>query len=146
MPTRLRSQNSISIHSPIDTVWVAVTNPNLIKQWFFGFETESDWQVGSSIVHRGINQGLPYQDKGTIQVFKPPTTFIHSHWSPVYNLPDDEENYQNVTYSLFERGAFTDLTVTELNLPNMEAKLTSDTSWQSALNGLKQLLEKELIR
>jgi hypothetical protein len=32
----------------------------------FGVDTETDWKVGSPLVHRGVYQGRPYQDKGEI--------------------------------------------------------------------------------
>lgn len=146
MPNNLRSRTHVSLHAPIDKVWEAITDPKLIKEWFFGVDTETTWQVGSPIVHKGEYQGKPYEDKGIILNFRPPITLAHSHWSPVSGLPDAEENYQNVTYSLFERGDFTDLTVTEQNLPNEEAKAISDQSWNMVLNELKEMLEEELVR
>lgn len=146
MPKTLRSQSYVSIHAPIEKVWEALVDVETIKKWFFGVTTETDWKVGSPIVHRGDYKGKPYEDKGKILVFRPPTTLTHTHWSSVSGLPDRDENYQQVTYSLFERGDFTDLTVTELNLPDEDAKVISDKSWQSVLNALKQLLEREPVR
>ena len=39
----LGGSSSITIGAPIDEVWKAITTPELIKQWFFGVDTESDW-------------------------------------------------------------------------------------------------------
>ncbi len=145
MPSNLRTRTYVNLHAPMDKVWEALTDPALIKQWFFGVDTETTWTIGSSIVHKGEYQGKPYEDKGVVLNFHPPTTLAYSHWSSVSGLPDSEENYQNVTFSLFDRGDFTDLTVTEQNLPSEEAKAVSDTNWRMVLDSLKELLEKELM-
>src|SRR4026207_1458741 len=77
----LATSASVTIDAPIDEVWNALTTPELIKRWFFGVDTETDWQVGSPLVHRGEWQGKPYEDKGTILAFDRPTTLAHTHWS-----------------------------------------------------------------
>ena len=63
---------SITIEAPADEVWNAITTPDVIKQWFFGVDTETDWTVGSPIVHTGEWQGRPYRDKGEIVRIDPP--------------------------------------------------------------------------
>ena len=59
------------IDAPAPKVWLALTTPELIKEWFFGVDTETDWTEGSSIVHRGLYQGQPYEDKGRIVKIQP---------------------------------------------------------------------------
>ena len=132
---------SVTIGAAIEDVWKALTTPALIKRWFFGVDTETDWQVGSPLVHRGEWHGKPYEDKGTILRFEPPTTLVHSHWSPASDVPDRPEHYQEVTWSLSERDGETTLTVAETNLPSQEAKAISEESWKAVLNNLKELLE-----
>jgi len=132
---------SVTIGVPIEDVWNALTTPDLIKEWFFGVDTESDWWVGSSLVHRGEWQGTPYEDKGTIFRSEPPTLLVHSHWSPASGVPDRPEHYQEVTWSLSERDGETTLTVSETNIPSEEAKAISEESWKVVLDNLKQLLE-----
>ena len=132
---------SVTIRAPTEEVWNALTTPELIKRWFFGVDTETDWQVGSPLVHRGEWQGKPYEDKGTILRFEPPTLLVHSHRGPASGVPDRPEHYQEVTWSLAERDGTTTLTVAETNLPSQEAKAMSDESWKAVLNNLKELLE-----
>jgi len=138
----LSAKNSITINAPAAKVWEALTTPDLIKQWFFGVDTVTTWRVGSPIVHKGTWQGKAYEDKGTILRFEPPKVLAHNHWSPLSGLPDSRENYQNVTYTLSERDGKTEVTITEVNLPNEEAQAISEKSWKTVLNSLKELLEK----
>jgi len=134
-------KTSITIEAPIERVWDAITTPDLIKQWFFGVDTESDWTVGSPLVHTGEYQGKPYVDRGEILQIDPPRLLEHSHWSEVSGKPDRPDEYQVVTWSLADRGTGTELTVTERNLPSDEAATTSEQAWKAALGALKELLE-----
>jgi uncharacterized protein YndB with AHSA1/START domain len=133
---------TVSIRAPITEVWAAITQPDVIRQWFFGVDTETDWKKGSPITHRGRLQGKPYEDKGTIRAFEPPKLLSHSHWSPFSGRPDQPVNYEEVTYSLSERDGTTYLTIREVNLPSKEARATSERSWRGALAELKKLAEK----
>jgi uncharacterized protein YndB with AHSA1/START domain len=137
----LGATSSITIDAPVDEVWKAITTPELIKQWFFGVDTESDWEPGSPLIHRGEWQGKPYLDKGEILRIEPPTLLVHTHWSDVSGLPDAPENYQEVTWALSERDGSTELTITERNLPSEETKAVSEASWKTALTSLKAVLE-----
>ena len=138
----IRTSASVAITAPIERVWEAITTPSTIKQWFFGVDTETDWKPGSPIVHRGEWQGKPYEDKGEIVRVEPPTTLVHTHWSPMSGKPDSREHHQEVTWSLAATAGGTELTVYERNLPSEEAKTLSDQSWATVLGNLKELLER----
>ena len=135
------TQASITISAPASRVWEGLTTEELIKQWFFGVDTETDWVEGSPIVHRGEYQGKPYEDKGTIVRFDPRRLLVYTHWSPVSGLPDSPENYQEVSWALSEQDGATELTVSEINLPSQEAEAVSEQGWSMVLPALKELLE-----
>ena len=139
--TDLELTTSVTIEAPIEQVWKAITDPGLIKQWFFGVDTETDWRVGGPLVHRGEYQGTPYEDKGTVLTFEPPRLLRHTHWSSASGLPDADEHYQTVSCSLSEVEGATRLTITEINLPSEDAAKTSEQGWAAALEQLRQLLE-----
>jgi uncharacterized protein YndB with AHSA1/START domain len=139
--TDLSLTSSITIHAPIEDVWRALTTPALIKQWFFGVDTETDWTVGSPLVHRGEYGGKPYEDRGEILQFDPPKLLVHTHWSDLSGKPDSPEHYQEVSWALAERNGATDLTITERNLPSEEGKAVSEESWRTVLENLRAVLE-----
>jgi uncharacterized protein YndB with AHSA1/START domain len=140
--TDLTSSGSVTIDAPVEQVWSAITTPATIKEWFFGVDTETDWQPGSPLVHRGEWQGKPYEDKGKILRIEPPKLLVHTHWSDGSGTPDEPEHYQEVTWALEDRGGPTKLTVSERNLPSEDAKQVSNQSWTMVLGNLKQLLER----
>ena len=139
--TDLSVSTSTRIEAPAQDVWNALTTPEVIKQWFFGVDTETDWTPGSPIVHRGDWQGKPYVDKGEIVRFEPPDLLVHTHWSDLSGKPDRPEHYQEVSWALAERDGATELTITERNLPSEEGKALSEQSWKAVLDNLKTLLK-----
>jgi uncharacterized protein YndB with AHSA1/START domain len=142
MPNDLDLASSVTIDAPAKQVWEALTTPEVIKRWFFGVETISDWNEGSQIVHKGEWQRKPYEDKGTILKIEPQRLLVHTHWSPMSGVPDKPENYQKVSWEVSGDNGLTELTVTEVNLPSKESKAVSEQSWNTVLNKLKELLER----
>jgi uncharacterized protein YndB with AHSA1/START domain len=139
--TDITTSHSIEIAAPPERVWKALTTPEEISQWFFGVDTESDWQVGSPIVHRGEYQGRPYEDRGEILELDPPRRFVHTHWSSMSGLPDEPEHYQRVLWAVEPSNGGAAVTVAEDNIPSDEAKTISDQSWPQVLENLRSLLE-----
>lgn len=135
-------RSTTRIDAPIERVWNAITTPAEIKRWFFGVDTESDWTIGSQLVHTGEYQGKPYVDKGEILEIESPKRLVHTHWSDVSGKPDMPEHYQTVAWDLAERDGGTQLTITEQNLPSADAARTSETAWAGALKSLKEMLER----
>ena len=60
------SQSTIAINAPPSKVWDALIKPELIKQYLFGTEVTTDWQVGSPISYKGEWEGKAYDDKGKV--------------------------------------------------------------------------------
>ncbi len=139
--TDITTSASVRIAAPPQRVWEALTTPAEIKQWFFGVDTQTDWRVGSRLVHRGEYQGKPYEDSGEIIQIDPPHLLVHTHWSPMSGLPDRPEHYQRVTWTLDGTDGTTTLEVAEDNLPSEDAKTISDKSWPQALQNLREFLE-----
>jgi uncharacterized protein YndB with AHSA1/START domain len=141
MKTDISTSSSVAIDASVDDVWRAITTPELIKQWFFGVDTETDWKQGSPIVHTGEWQGKPYADKGEIVRIEPRHVLVHTHWSDLTGTPDSPEHYQEVTWEVSERSDGSELTISERNLPSDEAKDASDQAWSMVLQNLKVMLE-----
>ena len=133
---------SITIQAPLEKVWTALTTPELIKEWFFGLDTQTNWKVGSRLVHRGEYQGKPYEAKGEIVRFDPPELLVHTHWSKLSGKPDAPEWYQEVSWALSPHDGGTELTITERNLPSEDLRAISERTWKTVLHNIKALLER----
>jgi len=106
--------NSIAINAPVAKVWDMLTNPEQTKKYMFGCETDSDWQLGSELLWKGV-----YEDKemvfvkGNIIAIQPPVLLTYTVIDPNANMPDIPDNYLNVYYRLSEQDGITTLTVSQ---------------------------------
>ena len=66
MAEKYKVLKTIEINADKSKVWDALINPEIIKQYFFGTEVVSDWEVDSEIIFQGEYQGTKYRDKGNI--------------------------------------------------------------------------------
>jgi len=142
MKNEYSAQVSEMISAPIFKVWEALTTPELIKKYFFGTDTETDWLVGSPITFSGEWQGKIYQDKGTILANDPGRMLQYSYWSSMSGIEDLPENYVTVTYELSEQQGQTLITIRQDNIPTKEMKEHSTENWNKVLKSLKELMEQ----
>ena len=142
MNDKFTAEATTTINTPVSRVWDALTNPRLIKQYLYGTEVTSDWQVGSPITYKGEWEGKSYEDKGEILQIEPEKLLVSTFWSSLAGLPDVPENYKTVRYELSPGGNGTKLTITQDNNATQEEADHSTQNWKTVLDKLKELLEK----
>jgi uncharacterized protein YndB with AHSA1/START domain len=143
MNGKYTAKATITINASTSQVWDALTKPELIKQYLFGTEVTTDWQVGSPITYRGVWEGKAYEDKGTVLQHEPGKLLVSTFWSALSGLPDVPENYKTVRYELSPEGDKTRLTITQDNNDSPDEAKHSQQNWQMVLDGMKKLLESE---
>ena len=122
-------------------VWVALTDPEQIKQYMFGSQVETDWKQGSPIVWKGEYEGKKYEDKGEIVEIEPERRLKVTHFSPLSGQEDRPENYHSLVYELEESRGRTHVSLSQDNNPDEEAAEHSRANWEKMLAGLKQVVE-----
>ena len=145
MKNDIAAEIETMIDAPVSNVWKALTNPEIIKKYFFGTNTISNWKVGSPITFKGEWEGKSYEDKGTILDIKTNKILKYNDWSPMSGIEDKPENYIVLTYELEEKGNETKLTLRQENIPTIEMKEHSEKNWKMVLDNLKDLLEKQTV-
>ena len=141
MENKLSATISININKPALTIWNALTNPEIIKKYFFGTEAISEWKQGSPLHFKGIWDGKEYLDKGTILEFIPEKFLRYNYLSSFSGLEDRPENYSIVSYSLTTGTSDTKLVIVQDNIATEEARAHSEKNWEYILNELKKLLD-----
>ena len=131
------------LRSSQNTVWRALTSPELIKTYFFGTEAVSSWHVGSPIIFRGEWEGKPYEDKGTILENIEGKMLRYNYWSSFSGTEDKPENYAVVTYEVIPEGDETILIISQDSIASSEAKDHSEKNWNMILDGLEKLVQRE---
>ncbi len=141
MSNDLIATASIDINASAEKVWDGLTNPEMIRKYFFGTEARSDWKKGSPITFSGEWEGKKYQDKGTILDIEENKFVKYDYWSSMSGKEDIPENYATITYKLATHGDSTTLTITQEGIATEKEKEHSASNWMSVFEGLKKLLE-----
>ena len=141
MAKELVAEASIIINASAGQVWAALTDPARIKMYLFGTEATSDWQVGSSITYKGVWEGTPYEDKGTVLESEPGKRLVNTYWSGMSGKPDAPENYVTVAYALRETAGKTEITITQDGNSSNEAQTQAASNWRMVLGEMKKVVE-----
>jgi len=139
----LTLKTTISFDAPIEKVWQGLTDPAIVKRYFFGTDLKSDFKKGSRITFSGEWEGKTYTDGGEILEIDPPKLLKYTYWSSMSGTEDKPENYNNITYELHEQEGVTALVITQEGVKNEQAAEHSEQNWKSVFDGLKDILKSE---
>lgn len=140
MQTRHQSIYQTIVKAPANAVWDALTKPELVRQYFFGSDQQTDWKPGSEILWTGDYEGKVYIDKGVVQEFVPNERLSYSYLSSWSDMEDKPENYLLVSYELRSVSDGTELIITQSNYDEEKAK-HSEANWAVVIDGLKKIVE-----
>lgn len=139
---REQAKVSATINASAEKVWQGLTDPKLVKQYFFGTDLDTSWKKGSPIFFRGEWEGKKYEDKGEVLSVIPGQQVSYTYSSSMSGEPDRPENYRTVTYELNPKGDTTELTISQESEP--DKKTHSEQNWKMILEGLKKVVESKL--
>jgi len=135
------TESTVTIKAPLPKVWDAITKPEIVKQYFFGTNLVTDWQVGSPLFFRGEWQGKTYEDRGTVLAFEPMGTLAFNYWSAFSGKEDKPELRQIIRYGVEEADGGVRVTVRQSNVESQAIADHSAENWRGVLASMKKLLE-----
>ncbi|MDN3547199.1 SRPBCC family protein [Mucilaginibacter aquaedulcis] len=138
---KLTLTTELKFKAPASKVWQGLTDPEMVKAYFFGTNLQSSWRVGEPIVFSGEWDGKKYEDHGKILEIDPGWFLKYTYWSSMSGTEDKPENYATITYSLDENDGITTLIITQDNIKDEEAKHHSEQNWQGVFDGLRKMIE-----
>jgi uncharacterized protein YndB with AHSA1/START domain len=133
--------SSVIKASPAE-VWAALTDPEKVREAFFGATVTTDWKVGSPITWSGEWEGKPFEDKGEIVRFEPGRLLQVTHFSPLTGQADVPENYHVVTYELAPHDGGTEVTISQTGVGSEEELKHTEANWAMSLDGLRKVAER----
>ena len=139
------SESTVKIHAPVKTVWRALTDPALVKQWQYGSDLLTTWEVGAPIVFRNEWNGTVFEQKGTVLEFTPESRVKYSLFVPRPDLQDIPEHYFFMTYELSESGKATSLLFRQEDpRPSLANEAPGGEEGPDVLSYLKELVEVKM--
>ncbi len=140
-----RSESIIEISAPAKKVWLALTSPDLVKQWQYGSDLLTTWEVGAPIVFRNEWNGQVFEQKGTVLEFSPESRVKYSLFVPRPDLQDIPEHHFFMTYELAESGGATSLLVRQEDpRPSGPDESSGGDDGPDVLAILKELVEVKM--
>jgi len=139
------SNSTVKILAPAKKVWKALTSPGLVKQWQYGSDLLTTWEVGTSIVFRNEWNGQVFEQKGTVLEFSPESRLKYSLFFPRPDLQDIPEHHFFMIYELAESGGVTTLLVRQEDpRPSLPDEPSGGEDGPDVLSGLKELVEVKM--
>lgn len=136
------SDSTVKILAPAKKVWLALTVPDLVKQWQYGSDLLTTWEVGTPIVFRNEWNGQVFEQKGTVLEFSPVSRLKYSLFFPRPDLQDIPEHYFFMTYELAESDGATSLLVRQEDpRPSSPNESSGGDDGPDVLSYLKELVE-----
>ena len=146
MNNTLNINEEVTFNASPQKVWDLLTNPAMTKQYMFGCEVLSTWEVGHPIDWKGQTEDgkeIVYV-KGNIIEYVEGHKVTLSMFDPHMGFPDIPENYIHLTYELKEIETGTHLTITQKASPkaeNVQQRLDeSKKGWEMIIPAMKQLV------
>jgi len=132
----LKVAGDIMINASAEKVWDVLTNPAIIKEYLFGTDTITDWQVGSPIRFQGEYNGQTYSDHGVILAMVPGEVVKYSYWSGFTGLEDKPENYSTITYLVDNKGEG------HTHLHWIQSGYATEAGYQHSLQGMEAFMSQ----
>ena len=139
------SDSIVNIIAPASKVWLALTVPDLVKQWQYGSDLLTTWEVGTPIIFRNEWNGQVFEQKGTVLEFLPESRLKYSLFFPHPDRQDIPEHYFFMTYELTESEEVTSLLVRQEDpRPSPPNESTGGEEGPDVLSCLKELVEVKM--
>jgi uncharacterized protein YndB with AHSA1/START domain len=136
---------SIRIDASVIAVWEALTQPELMKSWMADSEIEivTTWDVSTPIVInvQEVSPKTSFKNSGLVLQFVKEHVLEYSHLSSLSQLPDQDENYTIITFTLQQEENQTLLKVNLSNFPTESIYKHIDFYWTITLDVLKWFVE-----
>ena len=131
----------ITLNATPEAVWQALTDPEKTKQFLFGCEAISTWQVGAPLEFQMTMGGETMTIvKGVIEEVEPHAVLQHTCFEARHE--NDPSQHTTARYQLEAVPEGTRLTIRQGAFPTAEQCAQNSASWDMALGGLKQIVEE----
>jgi uncharacterized protein YndB with AHSA1/START domain len=135
----------VKILAPASKVWLALTMPDLVKQWQYGSDLMTTWELGTPIIFRNEWNGQTFEQKGTVLEFQPESRLKYSLFFPRPDLDDIPEHCFFMIYELTETAGLTSVLFRQEDpRPSPPDASSGGDGGPDVLASLKELVEVKM--
>ena len=139
------TESVVKIRAPASKVWLALTLPDLVKQWQYGSDLLTTWKRGAPIIFRNEWNGQVFEQKGTVLEFAPESHLKYSLFFPRPDVQDIPENHFFMTYELTESNGITSVVFRQEDpRPSQPDASSGSDEGPDVLASLKELVEHKM--
>jgi Activator of Hsp90 ATPase homolog 1-like protein len=131
----------ININAPVEKVWEAITAPAFVKQWQYGSDLITTWEVGSDIQFETAWEEQIFKQWGKVLEFNSCKILRYSLFAPRPDLEDKPENYFEMQYLLQSENGLTTLEIIQVDNRVGAKQEVPQGEDNPMLAGLKGMLE-----
>ena len=129
----------VEVAAPAEEAWKALTDPDTVRQYYYGTSPRTTWAVGSPIAF--VDDEGEVQITGEVLAFEPPVRLAHTFIATWYGGQDDQGSL-HWEIAATETGCRITLIHRGAKAHTREGSETADGSRQ-IIEDLKVLLESE---
>ena len=131
--------HGVSIRTTPETLWEALTTPDLTRKYWFGYRLEADWSVGSTWKLTSP-EGQVHAAGEIVEIDR--SRRIVLTWQDEIRLELTAEGYSHCTIDLEPKEDAVMLTITQ-SIDHSDSKLIAlvATSWPKVVSNLKSFVE-----
>lgn len=136
--------DAVQINAPVEKVWKVISDPEHMQRWMLDETVEVSYAptIGAPIIIRGSLHGDPFENRGNVTVFDPPSRFGYTHLSSISALPDVPESYSTLNFHCVPLAQSTRLTLEISNFPTASIYHHLAFYWKVTLHVIKNMAEK----
>ena len=131
----------VIIDAPAEKVWQAITAPELVKQWQYGSDLITTWELETEIKFRTEWEGKVFEQWGKVLEITPYERISYSLFAPRPGLEDKPENYFTMNYTLTPEHKGTKLEIVQEDNRPGAAQAAQQGEENPVLQALKKIAE-----
>lgn len=135
----------IDIKAPAAEIWKSLTDTTLMAKWMgdaaLDLDITTSWQVGAPIIIKGFHHAR-FENKGVVLEYLPDQILSYNFLSSLSRLPDKNENYTIIRFTIIPMEQHTSLELSLTNFPTDVIYHHLNFYWNTTLVMLKRAIEQ----
>ena len=146
MTVQKHTEAELNIQASADKVWAALTQSEWTRQYMYGCNVESTWEIGAPVLWVGAADGITYV-QGNLLEWKENEKLVYTVIAPNADYPLSPENHLEVEFFLLSNEIGTKIHVQQGDFTQVAdgaqrwQDVVGNGGWLPVLETIKKLIE-----